>query len=195
MHYLRWSRCAVALRSGVCPCRQQPRGLCRLAAICMDSPSHRTARSRSEETTFSRDGHFCFPQRTVALDSHRSSRPSSVSAGCITRTPRWGASAWPCPRSCHIWGGSSAGCHHLLLSESVGEHERGHFTTKAEVTAACREAVTYPPIFGFNDDFVTFELLDFNLDVGFFFIRDPGSFLTWHTAERMLGNSIKFQVN
>lgn len=50
MHYLRWSRCAVAPQSGVCLCRRRPQGPCRRAAICTDSPSHRRARSRSEET-------------------------------------------------------------------------------------------------------------------------------------------------
>lgn len=50
MRCLRWSRCAEAPRSGVCPCRRRPQGLCRRAAICMDSPSHRRVRSRSEET-------------------------------------------------------------------------------------------------------------------------------------------------
>lgn len=38
--------------------------------------------------------------------------------------------------------------------------------------------VTHPPIFGFNSDFVTAGLLDLDLDVRLFFIRDPGSLLT-----------------
>lgn len=50
MHCLRWSRCAAVPQSGVCLCRQRPQGLCRRAATCMDSPPHRRAPSRSEET-------------------------------------------------------------------------------------------------------------------------------------------------
>lgn len=49
---------------------------------------------------------------------------------------------------------------------------------KAQLPAAFRETVTYPPVFGLHQDFVTFELLDFNLDVDFFLIGDPGSLLT-----------------
>lgn len=45
--YLRWSRCAAEPRSAACLCRQRPRGPCRRGAICMDSPSHRRAQSRS----------------------------------------------------------------------------------------------------------------------------------------------------
>lgn len=62
MHYLRWSRCAEAPRSGACPCRRPQRGPCRPAAICRDSPSRRRAPSRSEETRFSQDQPACFPQ-------------------------------------------------------------------------------------------------------------------------------------
>lgn len=63
----------------------------------------------------------------------------------------------------------------ILHCQSLWVRER--FTTKAGAAAACRETVTYPPVSGFHYDFVTFELLDFNLDVGFFFIGNPGSFL------------------
>lgn len=49
-HCQRWSKCAAVPQSGVCLCRQRPQGPCRRAAICMDSLSHRRARSRSEET-------------------------------------------------------------------------------------------------------------------------------------------------
>lgn len=49
-HCLRWSRCVAASQSAVCLCRRRPQGLCKQAAICMDSPSHRKVQSRSEET-------------------------------------------------------------------------------------------------------------------------------------------------
>lgn len=59
----------------------------------------------------------------------------------------------------------------------VCERQREQLTTRAWFPEAFWGTVTYPPIFGFNDDFVTFELLDFDLDVGFFIVGDPGSFL------------------
>lgn len=45
------------------------------------------------------------------------------------------------------------------------------------MTAYKEITITYLPIFGFNNDFVTAELLDLNLDVRLFFIRDPRSLL------------------
>lgn len=37
--------------------------------------------------------------------------------------------------------------------------------------------IAHLPVFGFNNDFVTAELLHLNLNVRLFFIRDPGSLL------------------
>lgn len=37
----------------------------------------------------------------------------------------------------------------------------------------------YPAIFGLNNDFVTADFLDLDLNVSLFFIRDPSSLLTW----------------
>lgn len=73
MHCLRWSRCVAGSQCAVCLCRLQPQGLCRLAAICMDSPSHRRVLSTSEETghdavlTHSDTVHHLKPKRAVLL--------------------------------------------------------------------------------------------------------------------------------
>lgn len=46
--------------------------------------------------------------------------------------------------------------------------------------------MTCPSFLGFNNDFVTAELLDLNLDVRPLFVRDPGSFLTWRCSSNTL---------
>lgn len=175
MRYQRWSRCAAAPQSAVCPCRRRPRGLCRRAAICTDSPSRRRGRSRSEErrsvkTTVSasrrrRRTHIDHPGRVASAQV--------VQHGRLVEVRQHG----------HVFDHVVLGRVHLLdvavlYRQSLLTDTRGDVSLRTpSLRRNFRETLTYPPVFGFHDDFVTFELLDLNLDVRLFVVRDPGSFL------------------
>lgn len=88
-------------------------------------------------------------------------------------------------RRIHLLDVTLLHCHSLRWWMQKGMRRKSCIIVKVLWAGVSAEMDVYLPIFGLPNDFVTADLLDLNLNVSLFFIRDPSAFLTWQKSREV----------